>query len=142
MMPAQSCVDEARKYLGVKWRHRGRKAWALDCIGLVVRSVRAGGAAVKDRTNYGREPWRDGLRDALEENFGKPVDEWEVGDIALMRRPDQLEPSHVGIISNYAHGGFSLIHCHSQIAVTEHRLDDFWRHLILAVYRPAWPHES
>lgn len=94
---------------------------------------------MKDRQDYGREPWRDGLRQSLQANFGDPIKVWQPGDVALLRRVDLSEPSHVGILGDYPQGGLSLIHCHSRIAVTEHRIDEFWERLILDVYRPAWP---
>lgn len=136
---ARKTIDHARSLLGVQWRHRGRKPWAVDCIGLVVLSVTAAGMGVADRRDYGREPWRDGLRDALRAHFGPPVsDGWRPGDVALMQLPYQPEPGHVGIIADYALGGLSLIHAYSLVAVTEHRLDEEWRAKISEVYRP-WP---
>lgn len=105
----------------------------------MVLSVATAGMAVEDRRDYGREPWRDGLRDALQAHFGPPVsDEWRPGDVALLKMPHQPEPGHVGIIADYAFGGLSLIHAYSLAAVTEHRLDREWTAKIEEVYRP-WP---
>ena len=60
-------VSFARSMCGkARWRHRGRKPWAVDCIGLVVLALsEAGFSGVKDRLDYGREPWRDGLKEEL-----------------------------------------------------------------------------
>lgn len=136
MTKPELIVAEARKYIGVKWRHRGRKPWAVDCIGLVVLSVRAAGIEMRDRTDYGREPWKDGLRREMVDHFGAPVSAWQPGDIAVMRWEQHTEPGHVGILTDYANGGLGLVHSFSRIAVTEHRLDEAWRSLILEVYRP------
>ncbi|MFP5422467.1 MAG: glycoside hydrolase [Gammaproteobacteria bacterium] len=139
MTPQDKCVAEARKYIGAKWRHRGRKPWALDCIGLIVASVHAGGAPVEDRTDYGLEPWKDGLQADLERQFGEPVADWLPGDIALMRRDGGTEPAHVGVLADSPYGGLALIHSYRMVGVTEHRIDEHWRELIVAVYRPRWP---
>lgn len=128
-------IDTARGFLGCPWRHRGRKPWAIDCIGLVVLSVLPAGVVMRDRTDYGREPWKDGLRREMVEHFGAPVPDWQPGDIAVMRWENNNEPGHVGILTDYAHGGLGLIHSFSRIAVTEHRLDEAWRSLVLEVYR-------
>ena len=70
--------------LGVRWRHLGRKPWAVDCLGLVILSLRAAGCAYADAPDrYGREPWDDQLRKGLRERLGPPVDDWRPGDVAL-----------------------------------------------------------
>lgn len=135
MTPAELRVAEARQYLGVKWRHRGRKPWSLDCIGLVIRAVAAGGLQMVDRQNYGREPWNDGLRQEMRAQLGDPVEDWQPGDIALISWDQGSEPSHVGVIGDYP-DGLSLIHAYSLVSVCEHRIDEDWRKRIIEVYRP------
>lgn len=133
---AAAAIAEARSYLGVKWRHRGRTRFGIDCIGLLVAAVEAGGVPMSDRRDYGREPWRDGLEGAIAERLGGPVTvEWMPGDVALMRWENRPEAGHVGIIGSDQYG-LTLIHCHSMSSVIEHRIDDSWRRLILGVYRP------
>ena len=121
--------------IGVPWRHRGRKPWAVDCIGLVVLSLRAAGIDVQDKTNYGREPWREGLREGLRARFGDPVTDWQPGDIALMRWDARPDPCHVAILGDHVNGGLSLIHAYSMTNVTEHGIDARWRNRIIEVYR-------
>ena len=138
MTPVELCLAEARSYLGVKWRHRGRSRYGVDCIGLVVLALAAAGVATRDRQDYGRSPWNDGLRQELLDHFGEPVGDWQPGDIALMHWDGNREPGHVGLLGDYPAGGLSLIHSYSLISVTEHRLDRTWAARILEVYRP-WP---
>jgi len=126
----------ARSMIGAQWRHRGRKPWAVDCLGLISLSLDHAGIEIRDRTDYGRDPWNEGLRQELRDHFGEPASEWKEGDIALMRWANIPEPSHVGFIANYAHGGLSLIHAYSKQAVIEHRIDDKWRGMIVEAYRP------
>jgi len=135
-MNAAKSIAEARSYIGTPWRHRGRSRFGIDCIGLIVNAVAAGGIVMRDRRDYGREPWRDGLRGELVEHFGDPVIDLQPGDVVLMRFEDHPEPGHVGLIADYAHGGLSLIHSYSRVSVCEHRLDDAWRARIIEGFRP------
>lgn len=137
----EAMIAFARSMIGTKWRHLGRTDRGVDCLGLVVLSLNASGFPVKYERKYGREPWKDGLREALKDHFGEPfADEkdWLPGDIALLKWDSNSEPAHVGIIGDYKFGGLSLIHSYSLIAVTEHRLDKAWKDKIIEVYRP-WP---
>jgi cell wall-associated NlpC family hydrolase len=36
MISRQAVIDEARFWLGVKWRHQGRNRAGIDCVGLIV----------------------------------------------------------------------------------------------------------
>lgn len=140
-MDQQSSIDaalaEARTYIGSKWRHRGRNKFGIDCIGLLVVAMTAGGFVMRDRTDYSRTPHLDGLEREMLEHFGEPVDDLRPGDVVLMAWDGQAEPSHVGLIGNGVHG-VTLIHSYSQISVTEHGIDEAWRKRIVRIYRP-WP---
>lgn len=93
---------------------------------------------MRDRLDYGREPWNDGLDREMREHFGEPVDDMRVGDVVTMRGECQPEPGHVGVISS--HGGrLTLIHSYNTLAnsvVTEHGIDAVWLSRIAAIYRP------
>lgn len=139
-------IDAGRALVGkARWRHRGRKPWAVDCIGLLVLSARAAGVGERWRVGeaddipYGREPWDDGLRQALQGRFGAPLlpAEAKPGDIALIRWRAG-EPSHVAIVADHPDGGLSMIHAHSLSGVCEHRIAGPFAEYIVEVYRP-WP---
>lgn len=130
-------VAHARSLLGARWRHRGRKPWALDCVGLLVLSARAAGWPLADQAHYGREPWDGRLRQACVDNLGGPIDgPWQPGDVALIRW-HKKEPSHVGIITDYPHGGLALIHCENINGCIEHAIDTRVANCIVEVYRPC-----
>lgn len=140
-MSAQAFVEHARSLRGTPWRHRGRKPWGVDCVGLVVLSAQAAGYPMRDATHYGREPWEDRLRKELREYCGAPVDgEWLPGDIVLIRW-HRGEPSHVGIIGDYLYGGLSLIHAQNLHGVVEHALSGYYLSVVEEVYR-LWPVKS
>lgn len=134
-------VTEARSFVGCKWGHRGRSRYRVDCIGLVVLSLQAAGLQMRDRLDYGRYPWQDGLDREMREHFGDAVDYYDLepGDIVTMRGIGQPEPGHVGVIARAATGYLTLIHSYNADAntrVVEHRIDDAWSRRIAAVYRP------
>ena len=135
---AEKAVAEARSYVGCKWRHRGRSRWGIDCIGLLVAAMEAGGHPMRDRRDYSRTPWKDGLEREMREHFGAPIqwDEAKPGDVVLMRWDDSSEPSHVGILSDGLHTPLGLVHSYSMTSVIEHDLDDAWCNRIIMVFRP------
>lgn len=130
-----AAIDGAREYLGVKWRHRGRSKFGIDCIGLVVHAMAAAGVVMRDRIDYGRTPHQDGLEKDIHAHFGEPVDGLLPGDVVLMCWDGEDEPSHVGIIGG-DHEGLTLIHSYSLVTVVEHGIDEHWARRIIRVYRP------
>lgn len=135
-MTAEAFVAAARSLKGARWRHRGRKPWAVDCLGLLVLAGREAGLRVSDETRYGREPWDDQLQAGLRAHCGEPVAEWRAGDVALIRWRNE-EPSHVGILADHPKGGLSIIHAHNVRGVIEHRLTgSHVEKCIVEVYRP------
>ena len=137
-MSAQAVVAHARGMLGTRWRHRGRKPWAVDCLGLVELSLRAAGwKAPVDVPRYGREPWDDMLRRGLRAHLGEPVQGMQVGDVVVVRwRKD--EPSHVGLVGDYVWGGLSIIHASNLHGVIETALSGHVRDCVVEVFRPSW----
>jgi cell wall-associated NlpC family hydrolase len=136
-MGAAEFVDAARKLKGARWRHRGRKPWAVDCIGLLVVAGARSGALVEDERGYGREPWEDRIRSGARRRWGEPLApaEARAGDIAIIRWR-RAEPSHLGIVADHPDGGLSLIHAHLLHGVIEQRLDERMLACIVEVYRP------
>lgn len=137
----QRVVAHARSMLGVRWRHQGRKPWAVDCLGLVEMCLLAADwpGAVQAPARYGREPWDDQLRRGLRAHLGEPVSGgWQPGDVPLFRW-GKGEPSHVGILADYAYGGLSIIHASmARKAVVETTLAGRLRECVIEVYRAKW----
>lgn len=122
----------------VKFRHMGRDAiTGMDCAGMPLWIAETMGKPTVDLPAYGREPHKDGLRDALNANLGAPIPliQLRPSDVVLMRFAG--DPRHVGILGDYPESGLSLIHIHSTLKfAAEHRLDDSWRKNIVAGWRP------
>lgn len=143
MTPGQRMdfVEAARTFLGVPFRHQGRTRRGMDCIGLVVLSLRAAGVSVADRTDYGRTPTAARkLWDSLVAELGPPAltratpADLQPGDIVAMSWGVAGE-AHVGIV--WAHPeGAGLIHTEASIGeVVEQRIDAGMAALITGVWR-------
>ena len=129
---------EAHKYIGVKFRHRGRTDRGLDCVGLVIRAAMDCGynKYEEEEFAYGREPDSGVLLDVLATHFGEPIDgPPEVNDVALIRLRSGLKPTHVGIITTHP-DGLGIIHTHSRIhKVVYQRVSEEMKSLLAGVYR-------
>lgn len=139
-------ADQARTYLGVPWRHRGRTRKGMDCGGLPSRVYADLGDPRPDLVRYGRDPFNDGLMRVLTDALGAPV--WQggkgschreilkVGDVVVMS-PGPL-PRHVAIVGDDSMYGLSLIHADGTIGtqrVVEEGLEVGALEKIVAVFR-------
>jgi cell wall-associated NlpC family hydrolase len=121
-------VEAARKYLGCPYHHQGRSMHGIDCAGLLVAAYRDCGVELEDLPAYGREPWKDGLRAAVELNFHKVDREPEPGDVLLLRWG--REPSHLAIVTERG-----IIHSYASVGkVVETSYGLAWRNRTVGVY--------
>lgn len=129
---------EARKLLGVRWRHKGRTERGLDCLGLlwlpmsrVVRSLR-GIALPRPADDYGRTPYNRRLRAELTHWLGDPVP-LDQADVVSMRWTG--EEHHVGLVVPHHFHRRGLIHADNTAAggrrVVEHGMDDLWERRLI-----------
>lgn len=137
-------VEAAREYLDVKFRHRGRTSYSLDCAGLPLRAYADLGVVLPDVKIYGRDPSADdqSLPDRVAAALGEPVklapvhlSDLEPGDVVI-RRYD-IYPHHIMIVGNapYAYA-LTVIHaCGLEGKVVEHRLDERLASSITHVFR-------
>lgn len=132
-------VAACRAYDGVKFKHRGRsRAGGIDCAGLIICALQDLGQTPFDIKVYGREPYRDGLRQTVQKNLGEPVPKhtMKAGDILLMRFTKN--PHHLGVVASHPADPYilTIIHADSEVGrVVEHRLDQEAIDRIVEVYR-------
>lgn len=89
-------LTHARALLGAPWRHLGRNAAGLDCIGLVLVAARAAGVALLDPAPYAREPSSHLLRVGLAAHLDAvPIDAVLPGDVLVFNMG--IYAAHVGL---------------------------------------------
>jgi hypothetical protein len=137
-MKPEQIATIARETIGTPWQHQQRiNGLAMDCVGLPVFVGQRLGMSVDTLANYGRLPVPAQMRAALDEHLVRVAKaDMQVGDVAWIRF--EAEPQHFGIIGDYLHGGFSLIHAYNGAGVNkvvEHRLDPEWLARIVGVWR-------
>lgn len=126
-------VLAARRYLGVRFVHRGRRPDKLDCAGLILLAYADCGVVLDAPTDYGREPQLGRFQAAIAAGLGDPVAGLRVGDVVTLRT--KHHPHHLAIVGNHP-DGLSLIHASGEHGrVVEHRLDPTYRARITHVYR-------
>lgn len=105
-------VQSARELLGTPFHHQGRVSGVgVDCVGLVILVARKLGYVPSDFDFTGYPRYPDGK--VLIEQLGLHLIEiakpnMQIGDIVCVAF--DKHPQHVGIIGDYRHGGFSIIH--------------------------------
>ena len=130
-------ISTARSFMDCKWRHRGRNKFGIDCIGIIVNAYQAAGIPIEDRLDYGRTPWKDGLENELERQFGPPVKDeslFDFGDIAIFDLTGR-GASHVGILTPSRTAPFACVHSLLQHSVSENDLTGKWERWLSGVYK-------
>lgn len=125
---------EARKWIGVVFKHAGRDEWGVDCIGLVIKVANALGLTDYDTTNYGRVVNPDFFREQIE-RFCNAVKEEDiqVGDVLLFRVKGSAQ--HVGMVVEVG-ATTKFVHAAQDIGrVVEHPLRLTWRQNLAGIYR-------
>lgn len=129
----------ANAMLGTPYKHKGRKAKGIDCIGflfLIFQSVRE---IPPTRLDYGRTPHNGKLRAGLIDYLGEPVTgPMCAGDVVTMRWTDDAH--HVGLIVPHPQREFGLIHADNRASggprVVGHGIDKHWQNRIIEWWRP------
>jgi cell wall-associated NlpC family hydrolase len=132
-------VAFARGCIGTPFLHRGRlPGVGIDCLGIVICAARAFGLVASD-FDVGPYPQ---VPDGVE--FMKGANQYmtrvskeymQPGDVLLMIT--YRFPQHMGILADYRHGGFSLIHAANSLRpprVVETRLIFTQQQQPVAVY--------
>ena len=125
MATRRQVVDEARKWVGVKWRHMGRDRAGIDCGGLVCNVANALGVEHIDMRIYSHVPDGFELRAVMDKCLDR-IDHTAAryGDLVLMRW-DRM-PVHIGILSD-TYQPLGLIHAYAAMrGVVEHTFSGEW----------------
>ena len=128
-MIRQKIIEEARKLIGVPFRHQGRdRRYGLDCVGVAVVVSKALGVYVHDRADYGRWPGGNNLLVHIKNSGFKETTDPQPGDLLvfIMKR----FPQHVAIMTDKG-----IIHAHENSKkVVEHGFTDKWKKRLYKAY--------
>ena len=118
----EQVVAEARKWLDVPWRHQGRNAHGVDCVGLVVMVCSALGLSTYDDTGYGRDPDPHRFLPHFQRGGGVRIDPKTMRPGERVVGRQSAFPCHSGIVSE-KHGVPYVIHAHmARRKVVEERI--------------------
>lgn len=102
----EALVAQARSYVGVRWRHRGRtREHGIDCLGLLILLAQDFGFPFDlfdDDHEYSMRPDDYFLVQRLSVEM-TPLNSWrdaKPGDVVLMRWRPENPPQHVGIVTS------------------------------------------
>jgi cell wall-associated NlpC family hydrolase len=122
-------VEQARTYLGTKWRHQGRNQMGVDCVGLVLCCLADLGLEAPDMQGYRRTPdpiFVDHIRANTD-----PIMDKLPGTIGIFR--DGNQPCHVGIFAT-KYDQPSLIHAYAGTGIVmEEPFIHHWPRLLIEV---------
>ena len=128
-------LDEARSWVGVRWRHQGRdRTHGIDCVGLVL----VVGWSLKlippdDHTGYQRGTHGIRFQRAFEVGgmAAVPLDQIRYGDVLVLA--EQCYPCHIAVLARN-----TIIHAHIRHRkVVEEPYTEDWRGKIIGCY--AYP---
>lgn len=107
-------VGAARGMVGRRWRHQGRSATGVDCVGLVILSARAAGFTVEDVTGYSRRALGAGFLEHFRPRMrGVTLAEGLPGDVLVFT--ETVYPCHCGVLGDVlaaGPAGPTVIHAH------------------------------
>jgi cell wall-associated NlpC family hydrolase len=128
-MTPDAFIAAAMNYLKVPWKHEGRSARGVDCVGLVFVAAWDAGlvARSKDEQGYIRQPQELRFAETFEKYMHrKPFAERKPGDVLLHRVA--LRPCHCSILFDRPGYGESILHSDiRRRGVTIDPLDENWR---------------
>ena len=125
-------VDEARKWIGVRWRHQGRdRTYGVDCVGLgLVVGWSLDLLPREDHTAYRHGTYGRSFQSRIERAgmILRPVEDMDLGDVLILE--DGGYPCHLGIYTRR-----TIIHAHIRYRrVVEEAYSDEWKAKTLDCY--------
>lgn len=98
MVTRKDFYEEARKWVGIPWKHQGRNRAGIDCGGLLIMTAKGLDLPHEDTLDYGREPTSTSLMSHLSKMLTKRQNnEILPGTVGIFR--EGAYPCHISIFS-------------------------------------------
>lgn len=125
-------ANEAKKWIGVKFKRGGRDRTGVDCIGLLVGVGRAFNFNISDTTEYSFNPEPEKFRELVyDQTVERSFDHIEPGTILIFRQ--SIFPMHTGIVTLDHYGRMAVTNGSAKERRVVEEPMDVWRGLIIGV---------
>lgn len=133
MITRAQIVEEARRWLGTPYQHKGRiLGRAADCAAPIICTAWALGFKYEESLDYGRVPNPNRMREELERNMER-IALSDIGDSDVLHMSWKQRPHHLAIKTPVG-----ILHAYNLIdppRVVEHTLSQDWINRIRGAYR-------
>lgn len=130
MIDPEKVVEDARSWLGVKFKKGGRDRMGVDCIGLLIRVGEAQGLVIRDTLEYSFNPEPQKFADMV---YGQteplPSNSLKLGSIVLLKQ--SIFPMHTGILAKDHHDRWSVINANIKERKVVEQLFDQWKSQVI-----------
>lgn len=123
-------IEEARTWIGVRFRHQGRSRAGVDCVGILGNSANARGMVFELPTDYDMRVDPERLIAYLRQRLAEvPVSRMVPGDILLIRYGGRS--THLALRTDKG-----ILHASTEFKkVVEHGYEEKWRRRTIATFR-------
>lgn len=130
MATNQDIINEAKTWVGVRFKKGGRDRMGVDCVGLLVNVGRSCGIQIEDTVEYSFDPDPAKFQQMVYGQSDPITFEGLVpGSIVLMRQ--SVFPMHTGILSRDHYGRLSIINANLHKRQVVEQLYSEWKNQVI-----------
>jgi cell wall-associated NlpC family hydrolase len=143
VLKRRDIIAEARKWIGVPYRHQGRGKFGIDCVGLLIEVAKGLGRPVNAPSAYSSMPQGYQLLNPCNEQLWKPARQKVIpGDLGVYWGWNEAEPQHFAFIGEHS-GRLTVIHSFSKYnEVVEQAYNRLWEKKFHCLYNLPGTEES
>lgn len=132
MVTRTEVAEEARTWVGTKFKKGGRDRTGIDCIGLLVAVGRKYDFDIFDTTEYSFNPEPEKFRNLVyDQTVERKISDMAEGNILLFRQA--IFPMHTGILAKDEYGRFTVINASAKERKVVEELLTSWEPLLIGV---------
>lgn len=132
MVTRTEVAEEARTWVGTKFKKGGRDRTGIDCIGLLVAVGRKYDFDIFDTTEYSFNPEPEKFRNLVyDQTVERKISDMAEGNILLFRQA--IFPMHTGILAKDEYGRFTVINASAKERKVVEEILTSWEPLLIGV---------